>query len=448
MKTSEKKTCFFGTIPIHKRKIAVCVLLSIVTCGIYFLYWEYLLVKTIRAMQNNKSRCTGEMLCLILVPFYSLYWWLSRGDTVREKFEEYGRSAKGSGILYLIFSVFGLSIVSAAFMQSDFNALLAETGEQDGQNADGVSAGSAKPVSRKGKEKAVKPGGMEALRRRYGYAFVGHWIVGLVVFFFVPVLYSIAYAFSDIAITAGGMKLTFVGFKNFSQNLLSNPDYVDQIRDSLGSMFYSLPMVVALSLILAVLLNQKYHGRAIMRVIFFLPVIIESSVVVRLLSDGSINSPIFNTAATDGTGLFDYSQILGHLNLPEGILGYFTFFLSNAVNLTWSCGIQIVLFLAGLQSIPDSLYEVSKIEGANKWEEFWMITVPMLRHVLSLVIVYTMISMFTSANNTIMQSAVTLISNNGNSLASAMLWFYFVIVLAAIGLVLFLYNKLCIKKWE
>ena len=278
--------------------------------------------------------------------------------------------------------------------------------------------------------KKAKKRGIEALRRRYGYAFVGHWVVGLILFFFVPVFYSIAYAFSDITVAGeGGIQLTFVGLKNFSKNLLSNPDYVDQIRDSLGSMFYSLPMVVALSLILAVLLNQKYHGRAIMRVIFFLPVIIESSIVVKLLSDPSINSPIFNTAATDGTGLFDYSEILGNLNLPEGILGYLTFFLSNAVNLTWSCGIQIVLFLAGLQGIPDSLYEVSKIEGANKWEEFWMITVPMLRHVLSLVIVYSMISMFTSANNKIMTSAVTLITNNDNSLASAMLWFYFIIVL-------------------
>ena len=294
----------------------------------------------------------------------------------------------------------------------------------------------------------VKKRGVESLRRRYGYAFVGHWIVGLVLFFFVPVIYSIAYAFSETVISTDGMQLTFVGFKNFSENLLTNPDYVDQIRDSIVSMFYSLPMVVSLSLILAVLLNQKYHGRAIMRVIFFLPVIIESSVVVRLLSDGSINSPIFSMSTTDGAGLFNYAEILGNLNLPEGVTSYLTFFLSNAVSLTWSCGIQIVLFLAGLQGIPDSLYEVSKIEGANKWEEFWLITVPMLRHVLSLVIVYSMISMFTSANNKIMSSAVTLIRNNDNSLASAMLWFYFVIVLAVIGLVLFFYNKFCIKKWE
>ena len=295
--------------------------------------------------------------------------------------------------------------------------------------------------------KRKKRGGFEALRRRYGFAFVAHWVLGLIVFFFIPIISSIAYAFSDISITEKGFELTFVGLKNFSTNLLENPDYLNQIRDSLASIFYSLPMVVSLSLILAVLLNQKYRGRAIMRVIFFLPVIIESSVIVRLLSDGSINSPIFNMTA-EGTGVFDYAAILGHLNLPEGITSYLTFFLSNAVTLTWSCGIQIILFLAGLQGIPESLYEVSKIEGANKWEEFWMITVPMLRHVLSLVIVYSMISMCTAANNKIMSTSIELMRNMSYNTASAMLWFYFVIVLAVIGLVLLLYNKLCIKKWE
>lgn len=295
--------------------------------------------------------------------------------------------------------------------------------------------------------KLKKRGGIEALRRRYGYAFVAHWVVGLITFFFIPVIYSVVYAFSDITMQAGGFAFKFVGFKNFSENLLKDPKYLDMIRNSLGSMFYSLPMVVSLSLILAVLLNQKYRGRAILRVVFFLPVIIESSVIVRLLSDGSINSPIFNMS-TEGVGVFDYATILGNLNLPEGITAYLTFFLSNAVTLTWSCGIQIVLFLAGLQGIPESLYEVSKIEGANKWEEFWQITVPMLRHVLSLVIVYSMISMFTSANNEIMEKAIKLMKTTNYSTASAMLWFYFVIVLAVIGIVLLLYNKLCIKKWE
>ena len=109
---------------------------------------------------------------------------------------------------------------------------------------------------------------------------------------------------------------------------------------------------------------------------------------------------------------------------------------------------QIILFLAGLQSIPESLYEVSKIEGANKWDEFWQITVPMLRHVLSLVIIYSMISKFTSSTNQVVSAAMELMRANDYGNAAAMLWFYFVVVLAVIGIVLFLYNRYCLKKWD
>lgn len=294
---------------------------------------------------------------------------------------------------------------------------------------------------------AKKIRGIEALRRRYGYTFVLHWVIGLVTFFFVPLIYSILYSFSDISVTESGFSLAFAGFKNYEMSLFKNPDYLDEVRNAIGSMFYSLPMIIALSLILAVLLNQKYKGRTIMRILFFLPVIIESSVVIRLLSDPAINVPIFNFS-TEGQGFMDYEMILGNLNLPKQITDFLTFFLSNAVSLTWSCGVQIILFLAGLQSIPESLYEVSKIEGANKWDEFWQITVPMLRHVLSLVIIYSMISKFTSSTNQVVAAAMELMRANDYGNAAAMLWFYFVVVLAVIGIVLFLYNRYCLKKWD
>ena len=294
---------------------------------------------------------------------------------------------------------------------------------------------------------AKKTRGIEALRRRYGYTFVSHWIIGLVAFFFVPLIYSIIYSFSDVTIEQTGFVLDFVGFENYKVTISQNPEYLNQVRDAIIAMFYSLPMVIALSLILAVLLNQKYIGRTIMRILFFLPVIIESSVVVRLLSDASINVPIFNFS-TDGQGLMDYEAILSNLNLPPQITEFLTFFLSNAVSLTWSCGVQIILFLAGLQSIPESLYEVSKIEGANKWDEFWQITVPMLRHVLSLVIIYSMISKFTSSTNMVVATSLELMRATNYNTAAAMLWFYFIVVLAVIGIVLFLYNRYCLRKWD
>ncbi|MCR5353293.1 MAG: DUF4234 domain-containing protein, partial [Clostridiales bacterium] len=110
-------------IPINKRKIGICILLSIITFGIYLIYWEYLLVKNTRTIQKKESSCIGEMLCLIFVPFYALYWWYTRGKIVKEKCPEYGYTASGNEIVYLILGIFGLMIVSMAIMQHDFNSL-------------------------------------------------------------------------------------------------------------------------------------------------------------------------------------------------------------------------------------------------------------------------------------------------------------------------------------
>ena len=114
-------------IPVNKRKIGICILLSIVTFGIYQIYWMYLLVKNTRAIQKDFSSCTGEMLCLMFVPFYSLFWWFTRGKIVKDKFAEHGHSAIGNEIAYSIFSIFGLAIVSMAIMQNDFNSLRSDS---------------------------------------------------------------------------------------------------------------------------------------------------------------------------------------------------------------------------------------------------------------------------------------------------------------------------------
>ena len=114
-------------IPVNKRKIVVCILLSIVTLGIYQIYWQYLLVKNTRAIQEDNSSCIGEMLCLMFVPFYSLLWWFTRGKIIRLKFAKQGRPAIGSEIAYLILSIFGFTIISMAIMQTDFNSLRSES---------------------------------------------------------------------------------------------------------------------------------------------------------------------------------------------------------------------------------------------------------------------------------------------------------------------------------
>ncbi len=288
---------------------------------------------------------------------------------------------------------------------------------------------------------------LESTRTRAGYTFVIHWLLGLALFFIIPLITSLWYSFNNVIIRPGEIITENVGFDHYYNLLAVNADYLNNLRDSMGMMFYSLPFIISLSLILAVLLNQQFKGRTIFRAIFFLPAIISNSVVMNSLNSNFITMPLFSTG-TAGTGIIDYNEIIKSLNIPTQISPILIFLLSNSIDIIWKCGVQTVLFIAGLQSIPASLYEVSKIEGANKWEEFWLITVPSLRHIISLVLIYTMIELFVDMNNTLVSNAYSRMLDQDYGTSSAMLWFYFLIVLILIGTVYMLYQKFCIKHWE
>lgn len=288
---------------------------------------------------------------------------------------------------------------------------------------------------------------LEKTRTRVGYTFVFHWLLGLALFFIYPLCTSLWYSFTNVIIRPGEVITEFVSIEHYRNLLTVNADYLDNLRDSMGMMFYYLPFIIALSLILAVLLNQRFKGRTVFRAIFFLPAIISNSVVMNSLNSNFITMPLFSSG-TSGTGIINYNEIISNLNIPDQISPILIFLLSNSIEIIWKCGVQIVLFIAGLQSIPVSLYEVSKIEGANKWEEFWLITVPSIRHIISLVLIYTMIELFVDKNNTIVSNAYSRMLDQDYGNSSAMLWFYFLIVLILIGTVYALYQRFCIKHWE
>lgn len=300
--------------------------------------------------------------------------------------------------------------------------------------------------------KKNKKRGIEALKSRYGYQFVAHWVLGLVLFFIIPIINSIRYSFSEITVGTNGLKMGFVGINHYKDMLLVDSQYLNNLVTALADMFTSLPIIFALSLILAVVLNQRFKGRVLARCIFFLPVIIATGVVMTVLSSPYIHAPLFNVtsgAEYEYGGLIDFNSILVRLNLPEQIVALFAKYLSNVFDLIWSCGIQIVLFLSGLQSIPNQLYEVSKIEGATKWEEFCYMTIPMLKDVILLVLVYTMIDLFTAVDNPVIQQAYSIMKNNQiYDKSSAMMWGYFLVVGIVMGAVLLIYNRFCLKKWE
>ena len=146
--------------------------------------------------------------------------------------------------------------------------------------------------------------------------------------------------------------------------------------------------------------------------------------------------------------MINFGDVLKGLNLPSTVEKYISSALSNIFLLIWQSGIQTLLLIAGLQTIPDLLYEVAKVEGATKWEEFWFVTLPMLMRTVFLVVIFTAIELVSSANNDIMLKAYEQFNLMEYGVGSAMLWFYFLFVGIFIALIAFVYNKFFVKRWE
>jgi ABC-type sugar transport system permease subunit len=294
--------------------------------------------------------------------------------------------------------------------------------------------------------------GIERLKVRYGRMFAIPWTIGLLLFFLVPLVESIAYAFSNVSLVNDDM-LSFAGLKHFKYLLQEDPNFIDNMAEAVTSFLYSLPIIVALSIIFALILNQKFRGRVLARAVFFLPVIIATGVVMKFVtgealgtSSAALNTTIGETQSYSG---IQFDQLLINLGLPQSVTELLSDYIARVFNLVWSCGIQILLFVAGMQSIPEQLYEVSKIEGATAWEEFWFVTFPMLGNVIFLVLIYTIVDLFTAFDNPIMIQAYDLISKNSvYDVSSAILWGYFVVVGIIGGLLLLAYNRILMKKWN
>ena len=296
-------------------------------------------------------------------------------------------------------------------------------------------------------------GGIESIKRRYGYMFVIPWILGIIVFVIVPLFTSLMYGLSDIKMTESGLQATLIGFKNYYKLFAESADYTNLMVESFSSLFTSLPIIVALSMMLALVLNQKFAGRTFARAVFFLPVIIGSSVVMAKLSSFSMQQGLMETSGMTASqtstymNVINFSELIEMLHLPENIGKLLSGWLSDTFNLIWSCGIQILLFVAGLQTIPDQLYEVGKVEGISKWEEFWFVTVPMMGRVILLVIFYTIVELFVE-KGTLVSKATTLLLQQDYSTSSAMLWPYFLLTGVIIAIIVFLYKRLLLRRWE
>lgn len=282
-------------------------------------------------------------------------------------------------------------------------------------------------------------------KQMYGRMFILPWEIGFVLFFLQPLVQSLVFVFSKVNVNfdEGVFETQWNGIENIKFYLYQDNEYMDKLIDSLTSFVLNIPLIVALSLIVGVLLNQKFKGRVMFRSIFFLPVIIATGVVMTYLT-GDATAEGIRSGNSNG---IDISQILTSMNLSPNISSKLTGFVNQIFDLFWDCGVQIVLFISGLQSIPEQLYEVCRVEGANKWEEFWYVTFPMLSGTTMLVMVFTAIEIFTDSNNAVMTYGFNAMKQNMWWQGPTILWIYFALVGVILALAVLLIQKKIFAKW-
>lgn len=299
------------------------------------------------------------------------------------------------------------------------------------------------------KNKLRKNRGIETLKSRYGLMFILPWIIGLIVFFFIPIVQSIYYSFCSVVVTSDGVITTWVGIENYHEILKVDPNYTTWLTESVVDFAYSLPIILVLSLILAMILNQNFRGRIFFRALYFLPVIIATGKVMGYIFM-TTNEDLTSMGISGGmaSGLISVSDLTDALNFPTEVATFISDAINNIFNLVWSCGIQIVLFIAGLQSIPGHLYEASKVEGATKWEEFWFITFPMLSRITLLVGVFTMVELFINERSPMIEQVYGRMRGGQYDIPSAMIWFYFIVACLIMGIIMLAFVKFVMKRYE
>jgi len=294
--------------------------------------------------------------------------------------------------------------------------------------------------------------------RIYGFTFVLPWVIGFIVFFVSPLFNTIYWGFSEVVIPdEGGRLAIFNGLDNLNNlfNEMLTTDDEPMLRlfiEDDQRVLINTPLIVIFSLFAALLLNMKFKGRGFARVIFFLPIVLGLEVVLDMLTittGGDIAQVAGNSQTED---LFLNRTIrmmlVNNSGLPIFLIRIVTDTISQVFRVLALSGVQILIFLAGLQSLDKSLYEVAEIEGANAYESFWKITLPMLSPIVLFATIYTIVDLFLQSPvaNEIMSiywgdlPVPTGISNIVG-LASALSTMYLVNVMFIITLVWFLVSR-------
>ena len=288
------------------------------------------------------------------------------------------------------------------------------------------------------KKQKNKLAGLQKRKAISGYLFISPFIFGFLVFMLKPLLQSLWMSFCNVELGAANFNPIFAGIVNYTYAFTVDPEYNRLLVEEIARMMvYSLAIIV-FSFFVALMLNQKCKGRALVRAIFFLPVILSSGVILGLETDNQLMAALEQTIEQTTSNISITATLEDILRTAGvGVRAFEKVFeiIDNIYDVAIASGIQIIIFLSGLQTISSSMYEAAEIEGCTKWESLWKITFPMISSLFLVNWIYTVIDFCMRSDNEVIEKIQdVMISQMKYGLASAMSWVYFVLILAFIGI--------------
>ncbi|MHB1453851.1 MAG: carbohydrate ABC transporter permease [Saccharofermentanales bacterium] len=271
----------------------------------------------------------------------------------------------------------------------------------------------------------------------YGLLFVAPWIIGALVFMLYPFFYSLLVSVNKI-VNVTEFKLEWAGLFYYKAAIFDDVNFIPVFLKSSATNLINLPLINVFALIIAILLNKKIKGRGLFRALFFLPVILGTGFIMQQLLGQNVDEESMNFAR----GLLLPDQVRVYIG-PSGTQ-FVLAFLSRITVVMWSSGVQIIIYLSGLQGISTTLYEAARVDSATEWESFWLITLPMLVPIIQLNLIYTVIDNFAGADNPIIKMIMFVAFKSGEpsfEFSSAVSWIYCIFIFMVIGAIFALTYK-------
>ena len=278
-----------------------------------------------------------------------------------------------------------------------------------------------------------------------GYLFVLPFVIGFLLIYLSALILYVTLSFKFTYASTGGMVMENVGWDNYYKTLFVDSGFIGNVLLNLRDIFITCPAILLYSFFIATLLNTKFKGMTLSRALFFLPVVVASG-FAGMQNDSLLTNSIslFTGVSGDGTTINITKSLLDLIGagMDSSINSLIEELISQIYVIIMSSGVQIIIFLAALQTIPKALYEASSIEGSSSWEDFWKITLPMISPMIIVSAVYTIIDRMAGTDNTIMNTIYDAGMVQGKlGEAAAMGIIYLLLVFIILGLVIMICNR-------